>query len=34
MFFSKHVGAVARFEYMEQSMTENTSFLIGPAIIF
>jgi hypothetical protein len=34
MFFSKNFGVVARFEYMEQSMTENISFLVGPALIF
>ena len=34
MFFSKNFGVVARFEYMEHSMSEDISFLVGPAIAF
>lgn len=34
LFFTKHVGIVARVDYMEHSTTDDLSFLIGPAFMF
>ena len=31
-FMTEHVGIALRFEYMEHSMVNNTSFLFGPFI--
>lgn len=33
-FFSDHLGVLARLEYMEQETTDNTAFLLGPALVF
>lgn len=34
VFLTKRMGLAARFEYMEQAVTKNTSFLLGPVFAF
>ena len=34
MAFTRHWGAVVRFDYMEHSVTDDTSILVGPTCVF
>jgi hypothetical protein len=33
-FLNERAGIAARFEHMEHAVTENTSVLVGPAVVF
>ena len=33
-FMNKNWGAVARYDYMENAVTKDSAFLVGPALMF